>query len=97
MSGVAYAGSVQREARARAAAKLPCPCPRCGTIVTAEMVWHADHWPVSREDARAQGIELTGLDVWPAHKSCNEKANGSEKRRGRPRLLATSTVIRPQP
>ena len=97
MSGVAYAGRVQREARARAAAKLPSPCPRCRGIVTDQMVWHADHWPVSREDARAAGIALDELDVWPAHKTCNEKANGSAKRRGQPASLAGSSIVRPQP
>ena len=97
MSGVKYAGVEQRDARARAAAKLPSPCPRCHGIVTSGMVWHADHWPISRAEARAQGIALGELEVWPAHKSCNESANGSEKRRGQPRLLATSTIARPQP
>ena len=96
MSGVAYAGAEQREARARAAAKLPSPCPRCQGIVTAEMVWHADHWPISRAQARAAGIPLSELDVWPAHKSCNEKANGPS-RAGLPAALAGSTIVRPQP
>ena len=97
MSGVAYAGVEQREARARAAAKLPSPCPRCQGIVTSEMVWHADHWPVSRAQARAAGIPLGELDVWPAHKSCNEKANGAEARTGQPAALAGSSIARPQP
>ena len=97
MSGVKYAGVEQRDARARAAAKLPSTCPRCGGIVTSGMVWHADHWPISRAEARAQGIPLAELEVWPAHKSCNEAANGAQKRRGQPRLLSTSTIIRPQP
>ena len=96
MSGARYAGVEQRAARAQAAAKLPSMCPRCGGIVTADMVWHADHWPISRAEARAQGLPLAELEVWLAHKHCNEAANGSEKRRGRPAMLATSTVDRPQ-
>ena len=75
MSTEPYAGAVQRDARARAAAKLPCQCPRCGGMVTAEMVWHADHWPISRAEAKLAGIPLAELDVWPAHGSCNTSHN----------------------
>jgi|GEM_PF-5102228 len=86
MSKTRYDGVTQRDARARAAAKLPAPCPRCGGLVTTEMNWHADHWPISRDEAKAQGIPLSQLEVWPAHASCNVRANHRTTPRRAPRV-----------
>lgn len=90
-----YAGKEQAQARQRAAGKLPSQCPRCGGLVTAGMNWHADHWPISRAEARAAGIPIGQLEVWPAHASCNEAANGSKDRRRASTPRPITPVVRP--
>ena len=92
---MSYAGKEQADARARAAAKLPSQCPRCGNLVAAGMNWHADHWPISREEARQAGIPLSALEVWPAHASCNTSANGSQARRKARAAARVVSVERP--
>ena len=71
--------SGRRVTRARAevtARGFPQPCTRCGRPVYEDQRWQADHWPITRSQAKVLGIPIDQLEVHAAHGYCNESAGG---------------------
>ena len=97
-----YNSTRSKRVRASVALTLPAACVRCGGIVTAEMVWDADHL-IARSDARDMGMSDAECDAMAgaAHRSCNLKAAGeltarrNRTRATKPRQIAV--ISRPQP
>lgn len=63
-----WGGYAATKARRNWASRLPLPCCRCNRIVTADMLWQVDHYPIPRE--------MGGTETWPAHAKCNMSAGG---------------------
>ena len=65
-----WGGHDSRKARAACAQLVAAgaPCCRCRRPILPGQAWHADHWPIPRE----QG----GTQVAPAHARCNTSAGG---------------------
>ena len=66
----AWGGHASRQARAICAALVTsgAACCRCRRPILPGQAWHADHWPIPRE----QG----GTQVSPAPARCNTSAGG---------------------
>lgn len=72
-----WAGKEVRDARATINARgWPQPCSKCGKPIVESDNWHADHYLISRHQARLMGLRLTDLPVAPAHARCNMSDGG---------------------
>lgn len=88
-----WGGHASRTARTQLAPLVAAgvACCRCSRLIRPGQAWHADHYPISRE----QG----GTQVAAAHARCNTSDGGrrgaqltNTKRRRRPAQLVTMTT-----